>query len=98
MALRFRRAPPDEKPVAQLHDPPALEARPGSLQIEEHHMASFADMWRPHNFTVDLIKSILSAPKVLPAILPALVPYTLVVAAFGAFIAWNGGIVLGQFL
>ena len=55
-------------------------------------------MWRPHNFTVDLIKSILSAPKVLPAILPALVPYTLVVAAFGAFIAWNGGIVLGQFL
>ena len=58
----------------------------------------FADMWRPHNFTVDLIKSILSAPKVLPAILPALVPYTLVVAAFGAFIAWNGGIVLGQFL
>ena len=41
MALRFRRAPPGEKPVAQLHDPPALEARPGSLQIEEHHMASF---------------------------------------------------------
>ncbi|PIL30951.1 hypothetical protein GSI_07120 [Ganoderma sinense ZZ0214-1] len=73
MALRFRRAPPGAKPVAKLHDPPALEARPG-----------------------DFIYAIFSAPKVIPDILPAFVPYTLVLAVFGAFIVWNGGIVLGD--
>ncbi|KAF8168233.1 glucosyltransferase [Crassisporium funariophilum] len=44
----------------------------------------------------DLIRSVLSLPKVLPDILPAFVPYTLVLAAFGAFVVWNGGIVLGD--
>ncbi|KAI0768618.1 glucosyltransferase [Trametes elegans] len=29
--LRFRRAPPDEKPPPRLHDPPALEAGPADL-------------------------------------------------------------------
>lgn len=32
----------------------------------------------------------------LPDILPSFVPYTLVLAAFGAFVVWNGGIVLGK--
>ncbi|KAI0757334.1 glucosyltransferase [Daedaleopsis nitida] len=45
---------------------------------------------------VDLLWSVLSAPKVLLDILPALVPYALVIAAFGAFVIWNGGIVLGD--
>lgn len=30
MYLRFRRALPNSKPLAKLHDPPALEAEPGS--------------------------------------------------------------------
>jgi hypothetical protein len=32
---------------------------------------------------------------VLPDLLPAFAPYALVLVAFGAFIVWNGGIVLG---
>ena len=39
---------------------------------------------------VDLLKAILSAPKVVPDILPAFVPYTLVIAGFAAFVFWNG--------
>ncbi|TBU34908.1 glucosyltransferase [Dichomitus squalens] len=58
--------------------------------------AQFHDSLALEARPVDLIKSILSVPKVLPELLPALVPYTLVVAAFGAFIVWNGGIVLGD--
>ncbi|KJA26077.1 glycosyltransferase family 59 protein [Hypholoma sublateritium FD-334 SS-4] len=42
----------------------------------------------------DLIQSIKSAPKVIFDLLPAFLPYTLVLAAFGAFVVWNGGIVL----
>jgi alpha-1,2-glucosyltransferase len=38
----------------------------------------------------------LSAPAVLADILPSFVPYTLVLAAFGGFVVWNGGIVLGK--
>ena len=44
----------------------------------------------------DLLGALLSVPKVLPDILPLFVPYTLVLAAFGSFIVWNGGIVLGR--
>lgn len=43
----------------------------------------------------DLVQSIKSAPKVIFDLLPAFLPYTLVLAAFGAFVVWNGGIVLG---
>ncbi|KAF8640844.1 hypothetical protein AX17_000492 [Amanita inopinata Kibby_2008] len=43
----------------------------------------------------DLLNAILGAPSVLSDILPAFVPYTLVLAAFGGFIMWNGGVVLG---
>lgn len=48
--------------------------------------------------TADLLRSIASVPKVLPQILPPFLPYAVVVAAFAAFVAWNGGIVLGMCL
>ncbi|KAH9487053.1 hypothetical protein JR316_0001119 [Psilocybe cubensis] len=35
-----------------------------------------------------------TVPKVLPDILFAFIPYTFVLAIFGAFVVWNGGIVL----
>ncbi|KAI0706067.1 glucosyltransferase [Cytidiella melzeri] len=44
----------------------------------------------------DLLWSIASVPKVLPQILPSFLPYAVVLAAFGAFVVWNGGIVLGD--
>jgi ABC-type dipeptide/oligopeptide/nickel transport system permease component len=44
----------------------------------------------------DLVRSVLSAPQVLVDILPSFIPYTLVVAAFAAFVLYNGGIVLGM--
>ncbi|KAJ7823566.1 glucosyltransferase [Mycena olivaceomarginata] len=37
-----------------------------------------------------------TAPKILGDILPAFVPYALVLVLFGAFVVWNGGIVLGD--
>ncbi|KAI0828293.1 glucosyltransferase [Trametes gibbosa] len=45
---------------------------------------------------VDLVRSVLSAPRVLPDILRNFVPYALVLITFGAFVVWNGGIVLGD--
>ena len=47
-------------------------------------------------FLGDIVSSIISFPRVLPSILGAFVPYALVLAGFGAFIVWNGGIVLGM--
>jgi len=44
----------------------------------------------------DLLDAFLSIPRTLPDILPSFIPYTLVLAAFGTFIMWNGGIVLGD--
>ncbi|PFH50766.1 glycosyltransferase family 59 protein [Amanita thiersii Skay4041] len=44
----------------------------------------------------DLLKAVTSIPNVLFDILPSFVPYTLVLAAFAAFVKWNGGIVLGD--
>ncbi|KAI0095289.1 glucosyltransferase [Irpex rosettiformis] len=44
----------------------------------------------------DLLRSIASVPRVLPQILPPFVPYSIVLAAFAAFVVWNGGIVLGD--
>jgi alpha-1,2-glucosyltransferase len=49
----------------------------------------------PHFVLGDLVQSVLSAPKILGDILPAFAPYALVLALFGAFVVWNGGIVLG---
>jgi alpha-1,2-glucosyltransferase len=51
-----------------------------------------ADVWR---FSGDFLRSITSAPKALPELLPAFVSYALVLALFGGFVVWNGGIVLG---
>jgi len=45
---------------------------------------------------LDLIQSILSAPKILLDILPSFMPYASVLALFAAFVKWNGGIVLGD--
>ncbi|KAF7978881.1 hypothetical protein HWV62_44375 [Athelia sp. TMB] len=44
----------------------------------------------------DLVKAIWTAPQILPDILPSFVPYALVLSLFGAFVKWNGGIVLGD--
>ena len=96
MHLRFRRASPNEKPRARLHDPLALEARPGMSRAEAAASQPRTDTRVPLHAVADLLWSILSVPKVLPDILAPLVPYALVVAAFGAFVVWNGGIVLGQ--
>ncbi|TFK57605.1 glucosyltransferase [Heliocybe sulcata] len=44
----------------------------------------------------DLVKAVMSAPKVLPDILQNFVPYGVVVALFAVFVVLNGGIVLGD--
>lgn len=91
MYLRFRRPIPGKPPLAKLHDPPALEAGPGTWRRE--------GMWPCHTnlayYIGDLLQVIVTVPKVLPDILFAFIPYTLVLAIFGAFIIWNEGIVLG---
>ncbi|KAF8898454.1 glucosyltransferase [Infundibulicybe gibba] len=62
------------------HPPPAKLHDPPALAAEPR----------------DLLRSVQSAPRVLLEILPTLVPYMLVLAVFGAFVVWNGGIVLGD--
>ncbi|KXN83632.1 Dol-P-Glc:Glc(2)Man(9)GlcNAc(2)-PP-Dol alpha-1,2-glucosyltransferase [Leucoagaricus sp. SymC.cos] len=49
-----------------------------------------------HASVADLSRVARSLPGVLPDILPSFLPYLLVLLAFGAFIIWNGGIVLGD--
>jgi DIE2/ALG10 family len=44
----------------------------------------------------DIPRILIDLPKILPEILPSFVPYFLVLLAFGAFVIWNGGIVLGM--
>lgn len=44
----------------------------------------------------DLGKCLRSVPWILMDILPSFVPYTLVLTSFGAFVVWNGGVVLGD--
>lgn len=48
-----------------------------------------------NDLAADALRSITSFPKIVPQILSAFIPYSLVLAAFGAFVVWNGGIVLG---
>ncbi len=48
-------------------------------------------------FLVDLARSVFNVPRILPDIVPALVPYTPLLASFGGFVVWNGGVVLGTF-
>lgn len=38
----------------------------------------------------------MSFPQILPDILLSFIPYALALAAFGSFVVWNGGIVLGE--
>jgi hypothetical protein len=38
---------------------------------------------------------VFNVPRILPDIFPALVPYTPLLASFGGFVVWNGGVVLG---
>ncbi|KAJ3787664.1 glucosyltransferase [Lentinula aff. detonsa] len=64
---------------------------PGLQQLSKLH-DPFADQAKP----VDLYKSLLSLPNVLPDILPAFVPYASVLGVFASFVIWNGGIVLGD--
>jgi len=49
-----------------------------------------------HASVADLLRGIWSLPRVLPDILSSFIPYSLVLLAFGGFIIWNGGIVLGD--
>ena len=46
---------------------------------------------------MDLARSVFNVPRILPDIFPALVPYTPLLASFGGFVVWNGGVVLGAF-
>ena len=48
-----------------------------------------------HERVDDWVKLVKSVPAVLPGILPSFAPYMLVLIGFGAFVVWNGGIVLG---
>jgi hypothetical protein len=43
----------------------------------------------------DFVEGLWSIPRVVPVILQNATPYTLVLALFGAFVVWNGGIALG---
>ena len=43
----------------------------------------------------DILQSITSAPAAFPELVLPFMPYVLVLVLFGAFVFWNGGIVLG---
>ncbi|KAI0262646.1 alpha-2-glucosyltransferase Alg10 [Russula aff. rugulosa BPL654] len=51
----------------------------------------------PQDSVLDLVRSVLSAPAILPQILPPFIPYALTLVLFGGFVIWNGGIVLGTY-
>lgn len=93
MYLRFKRAPPGEESPAKLHDPPALEGGPGVFD-SALGVSLLCDLIML-GFSADIIRSILSVPKILPDVLPSFMPYASVMALFAAFVKWNGGIVLG---
>ena len=94
--LRFRRDRPGGIPRAKFHDPPALEAGPGTcVSFKTESGRSFMIVSIPLG---DVPRIILSAPAVLLDILPRFLPYSLVLGVFAAFTVWNGGIVLGMFI
>ncbi|KZV70315.1 glycosyltransferase family 59 protein [Peniophora sp. CONT] len=66
----------------------ALPNQPPLPKLHDPH----AQTAEPH----DWVKLVKSVPAVLPGILPAFAPYALVLIGFGAFVVWNGGIVLGD--
>jgi alpha-1,2-glucosyltransferase len=95
MHLRFRRAPPGGSNPARLHDPPALAAGFRSSPI--FFVSRNGGLTLAIPFSVDLVRSVLSAPAILPDILPPFIPYALTLTLFGGFVIWNGGIVLGTY-
>lgn len=44
------------------------------------------------------MRTVASFPGVVLELLPSFVPYAIVLAGFGVFVIWNGGIVLGASL
>jgi alpha-1,2-glucosyltransferase len=42
------------------------------------------------------LQTFITVSSILSDILPSFIPYTLLLFSFGAFVAWNGGIVLGE--
>ena len=95
MHLRFRRAPPGGSKPTRLHDPPALTAGFRSSPI--FFVSRNGDLTLAIPFSVDLVRSVLSAPAIIPDILPPFIPYALTLVLFGGFVIWNGGIVLGTY-
>jgi len=96
MYLRFRRGAPGVSSPKKLHDPPALSATPG-MCVSPCSLVDRRIFYFSHPVSGDLVRSLLSAPQILVDILPSFIPYTLVVAAFAAFVLYNGGVVLGMF-
>lgn len=91
MKLRYRRAPSDGKPLFGLHDPLALEAQPGRFTVIGASVA-FVTLVP----VVDLVRSLISAPQVIPSLILPFIPYATVLGGFAVFVVWNGGIVLGM--
>ncbi|KAI0793275.1 glucosyltransferase [Abortiporus biennis] len=60
------------------------------------HLATLHDPPALTSQLGDLLKALLSAPRVVPQILPAFLPYCLVLVGFFGFVIWNAGIVLGD--
>lgn len=92
MMLRFQRTPKGE--TAKFQDPPALQGTPGMLAL--HTMKTIVEVC--FFLAADALRSIVNLVKILPEILPAFLPYALVLVAFGVFVIWNGGIVLGMYI
>lgn len=87
-----RSQPSDVKP---LYDPPAEEASlsTGCPSVRCSSSSSFLS-------EDDILPIGLSLPNFLlqPRILRNAIPYSMVLALFGLFVAWNGGIVLGMYI
>lgn len=88
--LRYQARGSNEKPRAVLYDPPALAAKP--CELPNH---SFQDCLEYFSLA-DIFKIFMTIPGVVPEVLSESLPYLIDCAVFGAFVVWNGGIVLGS--
>jgi hypothetical protein len=92
MYLRFKRAPPGEDYQPSCMTLLLLKVvQVCSIRLSECLVCNLIML----GFSADIIRSILSVPKILPDVLPSFIPYAAVMALFAAFVKWNGGIVLG---